>query len=411
MNQIEKLIEELCPDGVEYKPLGELTIALPGLKGKKKTDFSNGNAPFISYKNVFSNISTQLDSSDYVKVGDQEKQNHLLLGDILITGSSESTEDVGLTSVVTKAPSKPIYLNSFCFILRPISNEFFNPDFAKHLFRSEYIRQQIRRCSNGVTRINISKPRLARITIPVPPLEIQKEIVKILDTFQSLEAELEAELEARKKQYEFYRDQLLTFTERVRWATLGEVSQRVSSGATPAKSNRGFYQGGKIPWLRTQEVVFNEIYSTNEFITEQAVAQTGAHWIPENCLIVAISGASAGRCAVNKIPLTTNQHCCNIELDETAVNFKFAFYWTAAHYEELKALGRGARSDLNSKIIKNFPIPVPPLEEQQRIVNILDKFDALVNDLTSGLPAEIEARRKQYEFYRDQLLTFKELSA
>ncbi|WP_210401353.1 restriction endonuclease subunit S, partial [Corynebacterium sp. HMSC072B09] len=196
MNQIEKLIEELCPNGVEYKPLGELTIALPGLKGKKKTDFSNGNAPFISYKNVFSNISTQLDSSDYVKVGNQEKQNHLLLGDILITGSSESTEDVGLTSVVTKAPSKPIYLNSFCFILRPISNEFFNPDFAKHLFRSEYIRQQIRRCSNGVTRINISKPRLARITIPVPPLEIQNEIVKILDTFQSLEAELEAELEA-----------------------------------------------------------------------------------------------------------------------------------------------------------------------------------------------------------------------
>ena len=162
--------------------------------------------------------------------------------------------------------------------------------------------------------------------------------------------------------------------------------------------------------MRTQEVKFSDIWQTNEFITEDAVAETSAAWIPENCLVVAISGASAGRSAINKIPLTTNQHCCNLQIDPDRVNYRFAFYWVSSKYDELKSLGRGARSDLNAAIIKGFPIPVPPLEEQNRIVELLDKFDALVNDLNAGLPAEIIARRKQYEYYRDKLLTFKELS-
>ena len=91
------------------------------------------------------------------------------------------------------------------------------------------------------------------------------------------------------------------------------------------------------------------------------------------------------------------------------MNYRFAFYWVSSKYEELKSLGRGARSDLNAAIIKSFPIPVPSLEEQNRVVELLDKFDALVNDLSAGLPAEISARRQQYEYYRDKLLTFKEL--
>lgn len=407
MNQIEKLIEELCPDGVEYKPLGEVgTFSRGG--GLQKKDFTESGVGCIHYGQIYTHYGIwATETKSFVSDDFAAKKRKMLPGDVFIATTSENDEDLG--KATAWLGTEEIVTSGDGYIFR----HSMNPKFVSYFFNSSLFHRSIERWITGTKVRRISSAAMSKVMTPCPPIEIQQEIVKILDTFQSLEAELEAELEARKKQYEFYRDQLLTFTERerVRWATLGEVSQRVSSGATPAKSNRGFYQGGKIPWLRTQEVVFNEIYSTNEFITEQAVAQTGAHWIPENCLIVAISGASAGRCAVNKIPLTTNQHCCNIELDETAVNFKFAFYWTAAHYEELKALGRGARSDLNSKIIKNFRIPITPLEEQQRIVNILDKFDALVNDLTSGLPAEIEARRQQYEYYRDQLLTFKELSA
>jgi type I restriction enzyme S subunit len=189
--------------------------------------------------------------------------------------------------------------------------------------------------------------------------------------------------------------------------TLGEISSRVTSGGTPL-ATRADYYGGNIPWLRTQEVRFTDILDTEVKITEKGLKSSSAKWIPGNCVIVAISGATAARSAINKIPLTTNQHCCNLEIDPAQASYRYVFHWVSKEYENLKALGQGARADLNSGIIKNFPIPVPPMEEQERIVSILDKFDVLVNDLSSGLPAEIEARRRQYEYYRDRLLAFQE---
>ena len=181
----------------------------------------------------------------------------------------------------------------------------------------------------------------------------------------------------------------------------------MSSGGTPLATRPDFYDGD-IPWLRTQEVVFNEIVETQVRITELGLKSSTARWIPANCVIVAISGATAARVAINKIPLTTNQHCCNLEVDGAIASYRYVFHWLSREHLRLKAMGQGARSDLNAGIIKNYPIPVPPIAEQQRIVEILDKFDALVNDLSIGLPAELAARRKQYEYYRDRLLTFEE---
>ncbi len=185
--------------------------------------------------------------------------------------------------------------------------------------------------------------------------------------------------------------------------------KRSSSGATPQKGNSEFYVAGTIPWLRTQDVKFNEIYSIDSFITEEAVKKTSAKWIPENCVIVAISGATAGRCAVNKIATTTNQHCLNLEIDGSKALYKYIFYCVCSRYEELLSRKQGARGDLNSSLILGIKIPLPPLEEQKRIVAILDRFDTLCNDISAGLPAEIEARRKQYEYYRDKLLSFTRL--
>jgi type I restriction enzyme S subunit len=245
--------------------------------------------------------------------------------------------------------------------------------------------------------------------VPVPPLEVQFAIARILDTFTQLEAELEAELEARRQQYQYYRDSLLTFTERerVRWTTLSDVCTKVSSGSTPLATRPDFY-GGKIPWLRTQEVQFRDIYDTELHITDAGFENSATRWIPENCVIVAISGATRGRLAINKIPLTTNQHCCNLEIDANQANYRFVFHWLASQHYELRALGQGAREDLNIGMIKRFLLPLPSLDEQVRIVGILDKFDALVNDLSIGLPAELAARRQQYEYYRDRLLSFDE---
>ncbi len=190
---------------------------------------------------------------------------------------------------------------------------------------------------------------------------------------------------------------------------LEDIARNRTTGATPLKSNVSFYKGGNIPWLRTQEVVFNEIYSTECFITEEAVRKTSAKWIPENCVIVAISGASAGRCAVNKIPLTTNQHCLNIEVESDIVYYKYVYYCICNQYSELLDKKEGARGDLSVARIMSLRITLPSLEEQNRIVETLGRLDALCNDISDGLPAEIEVRKKQYEYYRDKLLSFKKL--
>lgn len=170
------------------------------------------------------------------------------------------------------------------------------------------------------------------------------------------------------------------------------------------------YYGGQIPWLRTQEVRYSDIYETETSITDAGLANSSARWIPKNSVIIAISGAGVtrGRAAVNKVPLTTNQHCCSLILDPTKAHYRFVYHYIRSQYEELRSRGQGNRSDLTVGIIKAFLIPLPPLGEQKQIASVLDKFDSLVNDLSIGLPAELEARRKQYEYYRDRLLTFEE---
>lgn len=261
------------------------------------------------------------------------------------------------------------------------------------------------------------------IPIPCPDnpkksLEIQAEIVRILDSFTELTAELTAELTseltARKKQYNYYRDQLLSFeVGEVEWKTLGDVTRKWYSGGTPTAGNPEYYDDGNIPWLRTQEVKFSDVESTEIKITQKALDKSAAKWIPANCVIIAISGATAGRSCINKIPLTTNQHCGCLEIDETKALYRYVFHWVAFNYEKIKALGQGARGDLNSSIIKGFALPIPyaddpekSLAEQARIVAILDKFDALTSSITEGLPREIELRQRQYEYYRDLLFRF-----
>lgn len=165
--------------------------------------------------NVFSNLAINQFDDASVKIMDNEKQNTLRYGDIIFTGSSETPEECGMTSVVNTKPIEPLYLNSFCFGFRLIHNETYLPDFAKHLFRSQNIRNQITKCSNGVTRFNLSKAQLAKIVLPVPSIELQVKIANILDRFETLVNDLAqglpAEIEAVREQYEYYRNKLLTF--------------------------------------------------------------------------------------------------------------------------------------------------------------------------------------------------------
>lgn len=150
MSKLKELIDRLCPDGVEFKPLGELGVFFGGLTGKSKDDFKDGNAKFITYVNIYSNPALNIDVNDFVKVDEKEKQNRIQKGDILFTGSSETPNECGFTSVVTCVISEPIYLNSFCFGLRLSNPALFNLDFLKHILRSEELRKQIGKTASGL---------------------------------------------------------------------------------------------------------------------------------------------------------------------------------------------------------------------------------------------------------------------
>ena len=208
----DSLFEALdCP----RVPLGELGKFYGGLKGKTKNDFGSSGARYISYKNVYENISADFTWPDFVQVKEGENQLSLMKGDILLTGSSENMEEAGLSSVVTKEPEEKAYLNSFSICYRLNDPSILNPEFSKYLFRSRLARKQIIRTAQGVTRFNVSKKKLANVSVPIPTLEEQQRIVDILDRFDALTSSLSeglpAELAARRSQYEYYRDQLLTF--------------------------------------------------------------------------------------------------------------------------------------------------------------------------------------------------------
>ena len=195
--------------------MGEIGKFFGGLTGKSKSDFTNGNARFISYMNVYSNIALNQHSEEFVYIGKNEKQNTLEYGDAIFTGSSETPDECGMSSVVTTEPTEPLYLNSFCFGYRLEDKSLFFPDFLKHLLRSKTIRSQIAKTANGVTRFNVSKALFAKIILPIPPYELQVKIASILDRFETLVNDLTqglpAEIAAVKEQYEYYRNKLLTF--------------------------------------------------------------------------------------------------------------------------------------------------------------------------------------------------------
>ncbi|ELS2498716.1 restriction endonuclease subunit S [Escherichia coli] len=402
LSYMEKLL-----DGVEVKwmPLAEVCRFINGRAYKQEELLSKGKYPVLRVGNFFTNQNwyysdLELDQDKYCDKGDLLYAWSASFGPRIWEGG-KSIYHYHIWKVV---PNLNVICKEFLYYLLQWD--------TKALKDTH---------STGSTMAHISKASIEKRLVPLPcpdnpekSLAIQSEIVRILDKFTELTAELTAELTMRKKQYNYYRDQLLSFEEgEVEWKTLGDVTKKWYSGGTPTAGKAEYYENGDIPWLRTQEVKFSDIDSTEIKITQVALKKSAAKWIPENCVIIAISGATAGRSAINKIPLTTNQHCGCLEIDDSKALYRYVFHWISFNYENIKLLGQGARGDLNSTIIKNFKLPIPyatdpdkSLEEQARIVEILDKFDTLTCSINEGLPREIELRQKQYEYYRDLLFSF-----
>ena len=406
MSKLERLIQQYCPDGVEWKPLGELGDFYSGLTGKTKSDFTGGNEKFITYVNVFNNPSLKTDVLEKVKIAEGERQNTIQYGDVLFTGSSETPDECGMSSVLTHKTEEKLYLNSFCFGFRFFDLSDKCPSFMKYLFRSTNIRKAICKTANGVTRYNISKKVFAKIEIPIIPLPVQEEIGRILDAFTELQAELQAELQKRKQQYNFYRDNLLNFNrggQEIKWMKLKEIGkvcmckrilkeQTVSSGDVP------FYKIGTFGGV-ADAYIPQELFDS--YKSKFSYPQKGD-------ILISAAG-TIGRTVEfdGKPAYFQDSNIVWLKHDESIVLNSYLKYCYTLNPWAISTGGTIAR--LYNDNILNATIPVPPIAEQQKIVAILDRFDTLTNDLTSGLPAEMEKRRQQYEYYRDRLLTFKRL--
>lgn len=207
----DQLLDLEGKEGVEMKTLGELGPYFGGLTGKTKDDFIDGNAKFITYMNVFANPSLNTSTTGVVRINKGEKQNKIQKGDILFTGSSETPNEAGMSCIVTDELTEDFYMNSFCFGIRLSNPEQYNLHYLKHVLRSNDVRRKIAKSASGVTRFNISKARFGKTQFPLPSLSEQQRIVSILDSFEASIQNLEAQLKQREKQYEYYRNKLLTF--------------------------------------------------------------------------------------------------------------------------------------------------------------------------------------------------------
>lgn len=261
--------------------------------------------------------------------------------------------------------------------------------------------KQIESATSGNRTKNLTAKKINEIEVFLPEYKEQQRIAEILNGYHDKIEEIKRQIEQQQKLLITFRDELFDIEDEPETitTTLGEICLNIYGGGTP-KTNIAEYYQGNIPWLRTQEVDWNYIDDTEMKISQTAVDHSQAELIPPGCVIVAMYGCTAGKAAINRIPLCTNQACCNLEIDTHRVMTEYVYYWLQREYPHLKALGEGPRGNLNASKIKNYPIAIPPIAEQRRIVNAINTF----YKETSQLEQALEDRKNEYERQRDLLI-------
>ena len=399
---MSKMDELLRNEKVEWKKLGDIGTFYGGITAKSKSDFINGNAKFITYKNVYSNPATILYSDEKVKINKNENQRKLMYGDIIFTGSSETPEECGMSSVITDELTENVYLNSFCFFLRLNNKDILLPNFSKHLFRSSAIRKKIVKTASGVTRFNVSKDLMKETEIPIPSLETQGKIVKILDKFTNYVTELQAELQARNKQYEYYRDMLLSEK------YLNNKSMELFLKCNNSIKKCKLKNVAKI--TRGKRLVRSDLEEKGKFPVFQNSLKPLGYYYDKNFSGNKTCVISAG--AAGEIFYRENDFWAADDvfvIDSDSILNKYIYYFLLSKQKLIKTKVRKASVPrLSREEIERLEILIPSVELQKVIVEVLDKFQDLLSDTQGLLPEEIEKRQKQYEYYREKLLTFDE---
>ncbi len=388
MSRIDDLIAELCPDGVPLKAINDFASFQKGKTITKADACLEGEVPVVSGGRsaaYFHNESNRTGQT------------------IAIAGSGANAGFVSYWEI-------PIFVSD-AFTLDP-DPDVMTPRYLYHLMRQNQDEIHGLQKAGGIP--HVYGKDVVKLQVFVPPLEVQHEIVRILDAFTELESELESELEARKKQYEYYRDELLTFSDdEVQWVPLGNLFI-IRNGYTPSKSNNLYWESGEIPWFRIDDIRLNgrRLESALQSVAHAALKDSGP--FPAGSILLSTS-ATVGEFAYITVPHLANQRFISLQLSQdfsskVADEFLPVIGQILSSFAKQNATDAGNFPSISTKVLKNFVVPVPDIANQKEIARKLELFDALVNDISTGLPAEIDARRKQYEHYRDRLLTFSEVS-
>ena len=406
MSKLDELLRELCLDGVEYKKLGEIATISRGGNFQKK-DFLTEGVPCIHYGQIYTKYGLFTDKTfTFISEECAKKQKRAQPNDIVMAVTSENIEDV--CKCLAWLGDEPVAVSGHSAIIHHHQN-------AKYLvyyFHSQMFFAQKRKLAHGTKVIEVTPDALMDIALPVPPVEIQREIVRILDNFTNLTAELTAELTARKTQYSYYRDKLLTFNIPIKWEPMEEEFPFIRNGfvGTVTPYFTGEEQG--VRYLEGTNI-HDGVISDNEILyVSKEFHQKHIRNELKNGDILMVQSGHVGECAVVDDKYAgANCHALIIMSNAGHCNSRFVMHYlrsTEGKAKLKKITTGGTVKHILASNMKKFMIPVPPLDVQNRIVNVLDNFEKICSDLNIGLPAEIEARQKQYEYYRDKLLTFAE---
>jgi len=401
MTKLEKMIKEHCPNGVEFVPLGEVCSLIT--KGTTPSVFEKNGISFIKTE-AFE--GTRIDKNKLSFINEHTHNNELKrsilqVNDILFAIAGT----IGKCAIVTE-DILPANTNQALAIIRLTNRAYRN--YIMHVLQSRYVKDYILKSVKSSAQPNLNLQQMNNFSIPLPPFPVQQELARILDLFVELEIETISELEARKKQYEYYRNELLFFSYNLPRVELGKICT-ISAGGTPQKGNNDYWENGTIKWLGST-VCKNQkfIDEVTNYITLLGMKNSSAKLLKQGTTLIAMVGATIGKVAFLNFEATTNQNVAAVyPLNKNVLNESYLFYICQNLYPIFENLSSGGKLAIaNLSFIRSLEVPLPPLEEQERIVSILDRFETLTNDLTNGLPAEIAARKKQYEYYRDKLLMF-----
>ena len=391
MSRLAELIAELCPDGVEYRALGDVAELKRGQAVTRK-EIVEGQVPVIAGGR---------EPAYYIDRSNRQ-------GEIIVIAGS------GAYAGFVSFWNEPIFVSDAFSIV--VDCGALQPRFVYHWLSGR--QEAIHALKSGGGVPHVYPKDVAKLRCPIPPLEVQREIVRILDQFTTLEAELEAELEARRAQYEYYRNQLLSYDALasrgpVEWVKLADIGIW-SGGGTPSKARDDFWLGGEIPWITPKDMRSSHISRSEICVTKDGVLGSSIKLIKAPSIAIVVRSSILQHTlpiAQIDVDATFNQDMKVLTVYDSDFDYRFIYYALCVNAQEILSQVSKQGGSVNSLIVPklmNFKIAVPDSFEQVRLANVLNEFDALVNDISSGLPAEIAARRAQYEYYRDRLLSFPE---